>query len=424
MKLTLTRCMALVTAMALTACGGSGDSQSPPTGVVATAEDSRVVVAWNSVPGTDYWLFSASNPTLTTSNWLNFLDGRAIVNAVQPNYVCGLANLTRYYFTLNARTGDAGGGAGSPLVSAIPRSAGERWQAGAAVGADLLAVGFTPLTTCFSNQAPTGVFVAVGPGGRIFSTSGVKPGAWAAATVPAGFTTDLFGVAGRNNAINNSAGPQMLWVAVGAGAATLTSSTGTLWSAGTAFDAAQPTLRAVAYFGNFFAVGDRGAIRTSSDGVNWTVRNANTTAALRALASGDGRTVVVGDGGTVVVSSDGSNWTAQTFAGVGNLVGIAYGNRGGINTFVAIGDEGATLVSTNGGVNWTVRRVAEGVRPTAIAYTSSFAIVAADGSVYRSLAGLEWLGPVTSGAPGLAALTQDGYGFIAVGAGGGNATSY
>ncbi|MFN9481090.1 MAG: hypothetical protein ACK6C0_16970 [Betaproteobacteria bacterium] len=418
------RLLPLCCAVLLAACSGSGGSESPPTDVVAEAEDGRVVVKWNAVGGTTYWVFSASNSTLTTTNWLNFLDGRAIVNATMPNYVCGLSNLTRYYFTLNARTGDAGGGPGSPLVNAVPRSAGENWTAAAALGADFAAVGFSPLTTCLANQAPTGTFVVVGPRAKVFSTTGAKPGAWAAGSVPAGFTADLFGVAGRTASLNNTSAPGLLFVAVGAGSATLTSSNGGTWTAGAAFDAAKPTLRAVAYLNPFFAVGDGGTIQTSSDGVTWFAKTSNTTANLRALALGNGRYIAVGDGGTVVASTNTNDWIAQRFDGVGNLVGVVYGNRSGINTFVAIGDSGATLVSTDGGVNWSVRKVADGVAPRAIAYTTTFAVVTADGSVYRSLLGLDWLGPVSSGTTGLSALTQDGYGFIAVGAGGANTTSY
>jgi hypothetical protein len=407
----------------LAACSSSGDSESPPGGVKAAPEDSRALISWDARGGVDYWLFSASNPTLTTTNWLNFADGRTIINAIQPNYVCGLANGTTYYFTLNARTGDAGGGAGSPLVNATPRSAGESWTAGAALGVDLAALGFVPLTTCISNRAPTGTWVAVGPGAKIYSTGGVKPGAWTERAAPAGFSADLHGVAGRNNGVNTTA--SILFVAVGAGGAALTSGNGSDWAVGRAFDAAQPALRAVAYVGTFLAVGDGGIIRTSNDGASWTERSSGTTRALRAVTAGSGISVAVGDGGTVVTSSDaGVTWTARSFPDAGNLVGIAYSNSGSIDTFVAIGADGATLVSSNGGDSWTVRRIADGFSPRGIAVTSTFAVVTAEGSVYRSTAGLAWLGPVASGTIGLQAVTADGYGFAAVGAAGVNTQSY
>ncbi len=422
MNVLLLRSVAAASIVLLSACGGSGSSEAPPTGVIAAPEDGRALVSWNAVGGTEYWLFTASNSTLTTTNWLNFIDGLAIVNAVQPNYVCGLTNLTTYYFTLNARTGDAGGGAGTPLVSATPRSAGEIWTPGAAVGEALDAVAFVPLTTCFSNQPSSGTWVAVGPGAKIYSTSGVKPGAWTARSAPAGFSANLLGVAGRNNGVNTT--PSILFVAVGEGGAALTSGNGSDWAVGTVFDAAQPTLRGVSFLGGFIAVGDGGALRTSDNGVSWTARSSGTSSTLRAVAAGNGRYVAVGDGGTVTISTDLSSWTASSYPAAGDLVGIAYSNRSGINTFVAIGSTGATLVSSDGGVTWTVRKIADGSTPRGIAVTSTFAVVTADGSVYRSIAGLEWLGPVTSGTRDLRAVSADGYGFAAVGAVGVNATSY
>lgn len=416
------RLLATFSAAVLSACSGGGSSESPPVNVVAAAEDGRAVVTWNVQGGNEYWLFSASNPALTATTWLNFADGRAIVNATSPNYVCGLANDTRYYFTLNARSGNAGGGEGSPLVSATPRSAGQQWSAGSPLGADLTAVGRVALQTCIANRPPTSTFVAVGAGAKIFSTSGAKPGTWAAATVPTGFVADLHGVAGRNNGVNTTAA--VLFVAVGAGSATLVSNDVATWTAGTAFDAARPTLRAVTLVDSFVAVGDGGTIRSSGNGVDWTDLTSNTSANLRAIAVGDGRIVAVGDGGTIVTSTNGNAWSVQTFAEAGDLVGVAFGDRDNINTFVAIGSGGATVVSTDSGATWSVRRPADGVALRAISYTSAFAMVAADGQVYRSARGLDWLGPITSGTTGLSALTNDGFGFIAVGAGGANGTSY
>lgn len=424
----------------LSACGSSGDALDPPPGVTATASDGRVILTWNAEPGVEYWAFSASDPSLTSTNWLNLRNGLAVVDALPPLNVCGLVNGRQYWFTVNARTGSAGGGPGSPTISATPRPAGDTWAAGTPLGAPLSGLGYTVLTTCAFNpvRAPTGRFAAVGPAAAIFSSDDGK--AWTQRAAPDGFTTNLNGVAGITGRINDTADPQLRFVAVGDGGAALysTSTDVSIWSVGVAFDANQPALRAILGSGtSFIAVGDRGRIQTSGDGISWTVRDSGTAANLRGIAAGAGRLVAVGDAGAVVVSTDGgSTWTAQTIGGVGNLTAVAYGNfnnsedNGGtlaINTFVAVGDAGVAAVGTfasDNTLNWSAQTVSAGTPLTGIAYITRFVATAADGSAFTSVRGAEWSGPIATGASGLTGIITDRYGYYAVGAGGDNLTSF
>ena len=69
-------------------------------------------------------------------------------------------------------------------------------------------------------------------------------------------------------------------------------------------------LTAVAY-GNdtFVAVGEKGTIVTSRDGVQWTVRSSGLTDVLGDVAFGNGTFVAVG--GSVITSADGVDWSIQ-----------------------------------------------------------------------------------------------------------------
>ena len=63
------------------------------------------------------------------------------------------------------------------------------------------------------------------------------------------------------------------------------------------------SLMGVAYGnGRFVAVGRRGTILTSSDGVSWTERSSGTSQDLHGVTYGNGLFVAVGSGGTILTS--------------------------------------------------------------------------------------------------------------------------
>ena len=107
--------------------------------------------------------------------------------------------------------------------------------------------------------------------------------------------------------------------------------------------------------GLFVAVGGSGTILTSQDGVNWTLRTSEGND-LFGVTYGDlflavddlfgvtyekGTFMAVGWRGTILTSPDGVDWTEQTSPTRNDLFGVTYGK----GTFVAVGDYGTILTS-------------------------------------------------------------------------------
>ncbi len=430
------RCVPVVLVSALAACGGQGGSSvPPPTNVKATAGDSYIQVSWDVTAGVDYFVFSATDPALTTLNWLNLTGGAAYIDATSPLIVCAAMNGQQRWFTVNGRTGAAPGGPGSAVVSATPRGAGDTWSGGATLVGDLTGIAFGVMTTCKRTALPTGVLTAVGPGATLYSSSdGMN---WTRQTPPAGFTADLYAVANYTSSPDVTSSLGMRTIAVGAGGAALLSTDGSAtWTVGQAFDASRPTLRGIAVASSVFvAVGDGGTIRSTSDGVSWNTVTSSTATNLSGVAYGNSRYIAVGDAGTLVTSTNGGvTWASQTLAGAGNLRAIAYGSNnnstdnGGtllINTFVAVGDNGVAVVSNDGGATWSVKGIAGASDFVGIAYTTRFVAVDRAGNAFVSATGQTWSGPIATGRSGLRGLVSNGgYGFIAVGDGGVTTSSF
>jgi len=108
------------------------------------------------------------------------------------------------------------------------------------------------------------------------------------------------------------------------------------------------------------AVGDRGAIYTSTNGISWK-RQVNPEPNphwLRGVAVGGGRFVAVGESGTILTSSNGTNWTKRSTVTSAHLNRVAFG----YNTFTAVGDSGVALRSTDGGMSWQPLNPSPGAR--------------------------------------------------------------
>ena len=106
----------------------------------------------------------------------------------------------------------------------------------------------------------------------------------------------------------------------------------------------------------FVAVGQVGAnespsVLTSTNGVDWDTVPRPTSATLRAVAWG-GQFTAVGDSATIIASSDDSNWTLQNSGTSRNLRAAVYSGR----TLVA-GDVGTVLQRD---VSFDVRGLASG----------------------------------------------------------------
>ncbi len=112
---------------------------------------------------------------------------------------------------------------------------------------------------------------------------------------------------------------------------------------------AGPTLRAVCFSGTtLVAVGDRGRVITSTDGVIWTPRTTTVTTTLRGVAAGPTGFVAVGDSGIILQSADGTQWSPAT--SVPTTARLNAVTRA--QDFFAVGDSGTILRSPDGR-RWT-----------------------------------------------------------------------
>ncbi|UXI70142.1 WD40/YVTN/BNR-like repeat-containing protein [Tahibacter amnicola] len=106
------------------------------------------------------------------------------------------------------------------------------------------------------------------------------------------------------------------------------------------------TLQAVLSNGStHVAVGDRGTLLSSDDGITWTPRPGNTRAYLRGVAWGSSRFVAVGWDGALLTSPDGRAWTPHFQDASLRLTRIA---SDGTRFVATTDDSGAILTSANG----------------------------------------------------------------------------
>lgn len=147
-----------------------------------------------------------------------------------------------------------------------------------------------------------------------------------------------------------------LYVCVGYNGSIHTSADGITWTAQTS--GTSQYLKGVVYEtdnNQFLVVGYAGTVLTSPGGINWTAQSSGTGIHFRGVSYGNGLYVAVGDSGAIYTSSDGGvNWTARDSEVTDRLYATAYGNPGGSPTFVVAGANGRLLISGNG-INWGKR---------------------------------------------------------------------
>ncbi|MHB8524118.1 MAG: carboxypeptidase regulatory-like domain-containing protein [Limisphaerales bacterium] len=141
---------------------------------------------------------------------------------------------------------------------------------------------------------------------------------------------------------------------------------------------------------------DGEAILTSSDGVNWVLRQSGMPPILYDVVYGNGQFVVVGGFipgiVTILTSSDGVSWVQRT-SGISDsyLSGIAYGN----GQFVAVGyksppqNGNAIILSSSDGVNWVQRSSGSTDPLSDIAYGNG-QFVAVGSAILTSSDGAKW----------------------------------
>ncbi len=393
-----------------------------------------VKITWTSSPGVDYWLFTATDPSLTAFNFAGLSDFISYIPAASPFYLCGLNIGTPYYFAINGRTNDGPGGPSSPTISATPQQSA--WSPGPTTipSPNLLGVGYTSLTTCSNNtSSAAGSFATVGTAGAIFtSEDGIN---WVNRATPLGFVSDLYAVAGN---AANPIDPALRWVAVGAEGASVYSTDGIVWVNGRVANIGNPSLRSlIQVSGTYFAAGDQGTIESSTDGINWTTVTSNTTKHLNGISYVTSY-LAVGDSGTILTSNDGVTWTVELPATTENLQ-----HATSIGTImVAVGDAGTIVTSIDSGVTWATQilagvpnlvsvaaqshLVSNAVADPLLGSVSNAQIVAIDsvGNTYTSTNDLNTWIKSNIGIASTNALVSSGFGYVATGNSGSTASAF
>ena len=259
-------------------------------------------------------------------------------------------------------------------------------------------------------------YVAVGANGTILTSPDPVNIGWTAQT--SGTTVLLFGVA-------YGSGPGV-FVAVGGNGTILTSADAASWSSQSL--GANFGFSAVMYGGaspQFVAVGydhsaNLGCVFTSPDGVVWTQATAAvafpTNESFYAITYAAGKYVAVGQNGAIYTSTNGQTlWTQRdggSFAGH-DFSAVAFG----ASKFVALTSDGYVATSANGTSGWAISGAALTGSPVkALAFDGS-QFVAAGNQIYTSPTGSVWTERITPREPDypLTGLTFAAGEYVAVG---------
>lgn len=137
-------------------------------------------------------------------------------------------------------------------------------------------------------------------------------------------------------------------------------------------------------------------IQRSTDGISWSLARQNTfdrpLSPLSGVAAGAGRFVAVGNGGAIVTSTDGLDWQDVASGITQNLSAVTHA----AGRWVAVGAGGITLTSTNG-LDWTSATANTANLLRAVGHDGTAFFAVGDGGVIRrSIDGQTWT-TVTSG---------------------------
>lgn len=177
------------------------------------------------------------------------------------------------------------------------------------------------------------------------------------ASSPDGVTWESLGVQGLSTQVRRVRYFEEPRMFVGVGARTdgvpgvVFSPDGKSWEEAYAGPSEYYFLNGIAYGDStYVAVGDGGAIETSSDLSHWTAQSSGVTEDLHDVAYGAGMFVVVGQAGVILTSPDGETWTPRSSFVTATLNSLLYAN----GLFVA-GGGGLTITTSHDGVTWTLR---------------------------------------------------------------------
>jgi hypothetical protein len=399
------RSLALVSLIALAGCHAQTDPpDTAPSGVTVTAGDGLVTVTWNPEPDLAYWIF------FQPGSWVEAASPESLVvaNAVTPQIITPLSNGARYAFVMNATKHDSAAGPPSAVVTATPRLAGVDWKTGGALGAaNLNGIAFGG-----------GRFVTVGDSAAVFTgfynyTNANPPGvgAWFPPTDP------FPAYSGHLRAVAYSG----QFVALGADGSILTSSDGLTWALATS-TVPVAGMNAIAFGAStYVAAGDGGNIYSSADLVTWSPATSTTTNDLYSVSFINGNFIATGAGGTLLASTDGNTWTPRTSNTPNALRGVAFRLSIGIR-YVAVGDAGTIVTSSDDGITWTPVPAVTAQNLRGVVHSSRFVAVGQGGAVVLSDDGMDWT-MASVGSADLAQVVAAPAMYMAVGAAGANFVS-
>lgn len=139
----------------------------------------------------------------------------------------------------------------------------------------------------------------------------------------------------------------------------------------------------------FVSVGESGSIQTSTDGIQWTIRDSGTNENLNNVKYLNGKLIAVGNKGTILTSDDGVTWNKQTSGVSYNLLDVAYGN----GRYVAVGgtySSAEIILSSIDGVSWVYHDISSYQIPTIIYSNNIFIALGQNGHVWKSSDGMSW----------------------------------
>lgn len=164
----------------------------------------------------------------------------------------------------------------------------------------------------------------------------------------------------------------------------------------------------------FVTVGDGSVILTSPDGTTWNARQPHASEDLSAITGLGPHYAVVGQSGPFLTSDDGNTWTSydsSATSNLGNLAGITWGN----NQYVAVGTGGTALFSDSGS-NWvaTQSNTTQNLHGVASA-NSEFVAVGDRGTILTSVSEGGWSIQQSGTSENLYGVTWSGSQYVVVG---------
>ncbi len=177
------------------------------------------------------------------------------------------------------------------------------------------------------------------------------------------------------------------------------------------------SLNKIKLFNNklYITVGSEGTIRTSADGLSWTL-NTNilrtNTKELLDIACSDKCVVTVGDAGTILFSQDGLSWTLVKPLTTYPIKRIIYGK----NMFIAFSDKPGEVLVSKDGMNWNnYDSGAKNPVNDVICNGKVFVTVGNDGEICTSLNGCNWQIKIIDKKPSFSKIAWSGKIFITLG---------